>query len=119
MLDESSSPRPVYDPQSLLNAQPVMVAVIDPATYTVQFQNQTGLQQLGDISGQKCHEAIAKCPLPCSFCKMPEAMETGNVTLNEVALPNKQHLLVQWSKALTHDGRTHVIETITDVTEQK
>jgi two-component system, cell cycle sensor histidine kinase and response regulator CckA len=119
MADLSSSPRPSYDPQSLLNAQPVMVAVIDPASYEVQFQNETGLKQLGDISGRKCHEAIAGCPAPCSFCKMPEAVESGKVTINEVALPNNQYLLVQWSKAVTNDGRLHVIETITDVTEQK
>jgi signal transduction histidine kinase len=111
--------RPSYDPQSLLNAQPVMVAVIDPASYTIQFQNETGLQRLGDISGRSCYEAIAGCPAPCAFCKMPQALSTGEVTVNEVCLPNKQHLLVQWSKAVTHDGRTHIIETITDITAHK
>jgi signal transduction histidine kinase len=111
--------RSSYDAQSLLNAQPVMVAVIDPASYTIQFQNETGLQRLGNISGRTCYEAIAGCPAPCAFCKMPQAMSTGEVTVNEVCLPNKQHLLVQWSKADTRDGRTHIIETITDVTAQK
>lgn len=111
--------RPSYDPQSLLNAQPVMVAVIDPASYIIQFQNETGLQRLGDLSGRSCHEAIAGCPAPCAFCKMPQALSTGEVTVNEVCLPNKQHLLVQWSKAVTQDGRTHIIETITDVTAHK
>jgi two-component system, cell cycle sensor histidine kinase and response regulator CckA len=111
--------RPSYDPQSLLNAQPVMVAVIDPASYTIQFQNETGLQRLGDLAGRSCYEAIAGCPAPCAFCKMPQALSTGEVTVNEVSLPNKQHLLVQWSRATTHDGRTHIIETITDVTSQK
>ena len=96
-----------------------MVAVIDPNSYTIQFQNETGLEKLGDLSGRKCYESIAGCPLPCSFCKMPEAIDTGRVTANEVALPNNQHLLVQWSKAVTDDGRLHVIETITDITEQK
>ncbi|HET9846821.1 MAG TPA: ATP-binding protein [Nitrospira sp.] len=111
--------RPSYDPQSLLNAQPVMVAVIDPASYTIQFQNETGLQRLGNLSGRSCYEAIAGCPAPCAFCKMPQALSTGEVTVNEVCLPNKQHLLVQWSKAATHDGRIHIIETITDVTAHK
>lgn len=111
--------RPSYDPQSLLNAQPVMVAVIDPSSYKIQFQNKTGLQQLGDLSGRSCYEAIAGCPAPCAFCKMPQAMSTGEMTVNEVCLPNKQYLLVQWSKAATQDGRTHIIETITDVTAQK
>jgi signal transduction histidine kinase len=96
-----------------------MVAVIDPASYTIQFQNETGLQRLGNLSGRTCYEAIAGCPAPCAFCKMPQAMNTGEVTVNEVCLPNKQHLLVQWSKADTQDGRTHIIETITDVTAQK
>jgi signal transduction histidine kinase len=119
MAETAPPRRPSYDPQALLNAQPVMVAVIDPATYTVQFQNETGIKQLGDLSGRPCYETIAGCPAPCAFCKMPEAVRTGAVTMNEVALPNKQHLLVQWSKAVTDDGRTHVIETITDVTAQK
>jgi two-component system, cell cycle sensor histidine kinase and response regulator CckA len=111
--------RPSYDPQALLNAQPVIVAVIDPDTYRVQFQNETGLQRFGDISGDTCHEKIAGCPTPCSFCKMPEAVKTGRITVNEVALSDDQYVLVQWSKAVTDDGRTHVIETITDVTERK
>jgi signal transduction histidine kinase/CheY-like chemotaxis protein len=109
--------RPSYDPQVLLNAQPVMVAVIDPVSYTIQFQNKTGLEKLGDLAGRKCYETIVRCPAPCVFCKMPEALRTGDVTVNEVALPHNQHLLVQWSKAVTDDGRVHVIETITDVTE--
>ena len=96
-----------------------MVAVIDPASYTIQFQNETGVQRLGNLSGRTCYEAIAGCPTPCAFCKMPQAMSTGEVTVNEVCLANKQHLLVQWSKADTQDGRTHIIETITDVTAQK
>ena len=119
MAGSGAKLRPSYDAQTLLNAQPVMVAVIDPASYLVQFQNETGVQKLGDISGRTCHEAIAGCPTPCAFCKMPEAMRTGQCTVNEVLLPNNQYLLVQWSKAVTDDGRTHIIETITDVTAQK
>lgn len=111
--------RSSYDPQELLNAQPVIVSVIDPPTYKVQFQNETGLNKFGDISGQTCHEKIAGCPTPCSFCKMSEAVGTGNMTMNEVPLPNNQWVLIQWSKAVTADGRTHVIETITDITERK
>jgi two-component system, cell cycle sensor histidine kinase and response regulator CckA len=119
MSESSHSPRSTYDPRDLLNAQPVIVSVIDPPTYRVQFQNETGLNKFGDISGQTCHEKIAGCPTPCSFCKMPEAVSTGKMTMNEVALPNNQWVLVQWSKATTAGGHTHVIETITDITERK
>jgi signal transduction histidine kinase len=119
MSESVHSPDPSYDPRELLNAQPVIVSVIDPPTYTVQFQNETGLNKFGDISGQTCHEKIAGCPTPCAFCKMPEAVSTGKMTMNEVELPNNQWVLVQWSKAMTADGQTHVIETITDITERK
>jgi signal transduction histidine kinase len=108
-----------YDPQSLLNAQPVMVAVIDPDTYTVQFQNDISIRKLGDVSGRKCYETIAACPVPCTFCRLPEAMKTGRVTENEIILSGNQSLLVQWSKAVMQDGRAHIIETITDITARK
>lgn len=110
---------PAYDPQVLLNSQPVIVSVIDPSTHQIVFQNQTGLQKFGNITGKPCYEAIADCPSPCAFCRMPEALTSGAVVSNDVALPNDTFLLVHWSKAETADGRTHVIETITDVTERK
>lgn len=115
----SSASLPQYDPQTLLNSQPVIVSVIDPATHTVQFQNETGLKKFGDISNASCYEKIAGCTAPCNFCRMLESVETGTVVSSEVPLPNNQYILVHWSKAVTADGRVHVIETITDITEHK
>ncbi len=110
---------PQYDPRTLLNSQPVIVTVIDPVDHTVQFQNETGLKKFGDIRGSACYEKIAACSVPCTFCLMPEAVATGQVVSNEVPLPNNQYLLIHWSKAETSDGRLHVIETITDISEHK
>ncbi len=115
----SSGEHPRYDARSLLNSQPVSVTVIDPATYRVEFQNETGLKQFGDIAGQSCYKKIAACSSPCSFCRMSEALATDSVVSQEVALPGDKHLLIHWSKAAAADGRTHVIETIVDVTEHK
>lgn len=50
---------------------------------------------------------------------MPEALQTGKITASEVPLPNDEYLLVQWAKADTMDGRTHIVETITDITHTK
>jgi diguanylate cyclase (GGDEF)-like protein len=108
-----------YDPRELLNCQPVIVTVIDPVSYKTVFQNQVSLAKFGDISNQTCHEKIAACSTPCAFCKMPEAVKTGQITASEVPLPNDEYLLVQWSKAHTVDGRVHVVETITDITQVK
>lgn len=108
-----------YDPQSLLNSQPVIVTVIDPSTHHVEFQNQTGLGKFGDIGGRLCHDAIGGSADPCQFCRMGETVRTGELTTNEVSLPNGQTILVHWAKTLTETGETHVIETITDITDRK
>lgn len=108
-----------YDPQVLLNSQAVIVTVIDPISYKTVFQNQVSLGKFGDITNQTCHEKIAGCASPCAFCKMPEAVRTGQITSSEVPLPKDEYILVQWANAPTTDGRMHVVETITDITEVK
>ncbi len=110
---------PRYDAQTLLNSQPVIVSVIDPATLKVQFQNDTGQKKFGNIAGLFCYEKIAGCTAPCTFCCMPEALETGQVVSREIAFPGDKHLLIHWSKAQTDDGQVHIIETISDITEHK
>jgi diguanylate cyclase (GGDEF)-like protein len=115
----SPSQKPQYDPQLLLNSQPVIITVIDPLTHKVVFQNQTSQNKFGDISDLTCHEKIAGCATPCAFCKMPEAVASRTPTASEVPLPNDEHLLVQWAQVETANGRTHVVETITDITAIK
>jgi diguanylate cyclase (GGDEF)-like protein len=116
-MSTSQPPLPdQYDPRALLNSQPVIVTVIDPSSYKAIFQNQVSLEKFGNMTNQTCHEKIAACSSPCAFCKMPEAVQTGQITASEVPLPNDEYLLVQWSKAQTTDGRIHVVETITDIT---
>ena len=110
---------PYYDPQVLLNAQPVIVTVIDPATYKIMIQNRISIEKFGDISGETCHDKIVACSSPCGFCKMPEAVQSGHITASEIPLPDDEYLLVQWVKAETTDGQVHVVETITDITESK
>src|SRR5262245_56841721 len=110
---------PQYDPQLLLNSQPVIITVIDPLTHKVVFQNQTSHNKFGDISNLTCHEKIVGCATPCAFCKMPEAVGTGKPTASEVPLPNDEYLLVQWAQVQTSGGQTHVVETITDITAIK
>jgi len=114
-----SSDHPHYDAKALLNSQPVIITVIDPLTHKVVFQNHTSQAKFGDISNQTCHEKIAGCPVPCEFCKMPEAVETGKPTASEVPLPKDEYLLVQWAKVDTNNGSTHIVETITDITSFK
>lgn len=119
MSDAESLKPKQYDPRVLMNSQAALVTVIDPVSYKAVFQNQASVEKFGNLSNQTCHEKIAGCAAPCAFCKMPEAVQTGKITSNEVPLPNDQYLLVQWSKAPTTDGQVHVVETITDITHIK
>ncbi len=117
-----STPRsntPSYDPQVLLDSQPVTVNVIDPADHSVQFQNRTSLEIFSDMAGSRCHAKIAGKAAPCEFCRMPEALARGGVVSEEVDMPDGRRLQIHWAKAPTTDGRIHVIETIVDVTKRK
>ena len=111
--------KPQYDPQVLLNSQPVMITVIDPESYKVLFQNHTSISKFGDISNLTCHENIAGCATPCSFCMMTETAETGTPTTSEFPLPNDEYLLVHWAKVESAAGKVHVVETIIDNTAMK
>lgn len=119
MVFKNNPPLPPYDPQALLNIQPVSLAIIDPVTYKVLYQNTASQEKFGIMAGQLCHEKIADCATPCSFCKAPEALHSGTTTSSEVQLPNNQWMLVQWSALETIQGKAHLVETITDITRLK
>ena len=108
-----------YDPQVLLNSQPVIVTVIDPADHGVQFQNRTSLGAFGDMAGASCYGKIAGKPSPCEFCRMSDALTGDAVVSEQVDMPDGRRLLFHWAKAPTRDGRVHVIETIIDLTQRK
>ena len=103
----------------LIDAQPVIISVIDPRTYTVLYQNATGEKRLGEITGMTCYEKIPKQQSACPFCKMDTAIRTGAVQSSEVKLDDGSWLLVQFSPVQREDGTLDVVETITDITDQK
>lgn len=119
MTDSDNRGHASYDPQALLNTQPVSLVIIDPVTYKVLYQNSTSRMKFGPIANETCHAKIAGCATPCSFCKASEALQTGETVSNEVELPTEEWLLVQWSKVETTHGQTHLVEAITDITELK
>jgi diguanylate cyclase (GGDEF)-like protein len=119
MVFKNNAPLPPYDPHALLNIQPVNLAIIDPVTYKVLYQNKASQVKFGSIADQLCHEKIAGCPTPCSFCKAPEALRSGTTTSSEVHLPNNEWVLVQWSVLDTIQGEPHLVETFTDITPLK
>jgi hypothetical protein len=108
-----------YDLKTLIDAQPVIVTVIDPNSYTVLFQNKTGEKKLGVIKNETCYEKIAKGTSVCPFCKMDEARRTGETRTSEVKLNEETWLLVQFAPVMRADGRSDIVETITDITVQK
>ena len=51
---------PRYDARVLLNSQPVIVTVIDPATHQIQFQNETGVKKFGDLAGLALYRQVVE-----------------------------------------------------------
>jgi len=46
--------------------QPVYVS--DPDTYELLYVNKALKSALGDVNGQKCHQALKNLEVPCAFC---------------------------------------------------
>lgn len=44
------------------------VYVSDPQTYELLYVNETFRRYFGDVTGQKCYEALQGLDAPCSFC---------------------------------------------------
>ncbi len=108
-----------YDSQSLLNAQPKVLTIIDPISYQVVLQNELGIKKYGNIRNETCHRKIGGGTSPCSFCQLPEVLQSGKILSKEVLFPENKWLLFQWAKVTTIEGHDQIIETITDITKQK
>jgi hypothetical protein len=85
----------------------------------VLYQNRTGQKKLGVIKGDTCYEKIAKGRAVCAFCKMDEARRTGENQTSEVKLDDGTWLLVQFAPVARAAGGVDIVETITDISEQK
>lgn len=113
----SSQPK-YFKAQELIDASPSLVSVIDADDWVVKYQNKTSREALGEITAKSCHWHIAGNTSPCSFCRARESIAQGRTTSSEVPRPDGTWLLVQFAPVYS-DGKTYVLETITDITEQK
>lgn len=111
---------PAFRLRDLIDASPAIISIIDPGTWRICYQNRSGIEQVGDLRGKTCYQAIAKNPAVCGFCRAQEAIQTGRVTASEVPVPaDGRWLLVQWAPVRAIDQRVFAMETITDITDLK
>jgi signal transduction histidine kinase len=108
-----------YDLKTLLDASPVIITVIDPRSYTAIYQNSHGEGFLGDIKGKTCYKNIPGLDNVCAFCKMSEAIESGELQTSEVEHPSLGWLRVQFAPVKREDGTLDIVETITDINSEK
>ena len=108
-----------YDLKTLLDASPVIITVIDPRSYTALYQNSTGEGALGDIKGKTCYKNIPGLENVCAFCKMAEAIASGEMQTSEVEHPALGWLRVQFAPVKKDDGTLDIVETITDINTEK
>jgi|SRR5579884_2290120 len=104
--------------QELLDASPAKISLIDTQKWEVRFQNSSSREMCGNIVGKTCYETIAQSPVRCTFCRAPEALETGKTTSSEVEHPDGRWFLIQWAP-IRSGQKVLAVETITDITESK
>ena len=104
--------------QELVDASPATISLIDTQKWQVRFQNSSSRIMFGEVVGGQCHEKFIASPNLCTFCRAPEALETGKTTSSEVALADGRWILIQW--APIRSGQTFLaVESMIDVTESK
>ena len=117
--DEPRDPEEgAFSIKELVDASPAVISLIDTQQWQVRFQNASGGTMFGDIVGKSCHKNIAQSPSRCTFCRAPEALDSGRVTSSEVSLPDGRCMLIQWAP-IRSGQKVLAVETIIDITEGK
>lgn len=108
--------------ESILNAFPEIMYVIDPKTYEVVFVNKHFQDILGkNPVGKKCYDAFQGFEFPCTFCtnELIDKSDDWNNTWeyrNKLLKKNFQvtDKIIKWT-----DGRELKLEIAIDITNQK
>jgi len=108
--------------EEILNALDIGICVIDP-DFTISWANQKMLSIFSAPKpiGQTCYRLFERLPTPCTPCPVSQSFRSGNIHKTE----RYNQSLKKWFFVLAQPIKTpsgsvvQVVETVTDVTEQK
>ncbi|HSQ86773.1 MAG TPA: PAS domain S-box protein, partial [Desulfobacterales bacterium] len=90
------------------------------AEYEILQQNQTLIDQFGNIVGKKCYQEYMTLEEPCSLCPMVKAMENKRLERAELQGADGRDYEILSAPLTDPDGTTNrAIEVIVDITDRK
>jgi len=92
--------------------------VVD-ADYRVRDMNQTMINWFGDQRGKTCFEAVAGLKKPCSFCRLMDVVEGGNIIKYQSKIRDGRRFDIVAVPLTNPEGTVSMMEVIRDITEQE
>ena len=87
--------------------------------HTIEYQNETLTNEIGDCSGVPCYKAFKGKDTPCSTCYMHEAIETGKLQRCEFDVEGGRTLEHTYTPFIDTNFEEKVVVYLRDVTEVK
>ncbi len=89
------------------------------ADHTIEYQNATLTEQLGDCTGMPCFQAFKGVTQPCSPCYMHRAIETGQLQRCEFEVQDGRTLEHTYTPFSDTDSKQKAVVYLRDITEVK
>jgi PAS domain S-box-containing protein len=104
----------------ILGAARTGLDIIDK-DFNLRYVDPVWRKIYGPYEGKKCYEYFAGADRVCPGCGIPQALETGQITTYDAALPKEGHRLVQVTVIpfQAEDGEWLAAEVNVDITERK
>ena len=87
--------------------------------YTIEYQNDVLMENLGDCRGKTCHGVFMGKRRPCAPCLMQVAIQSGRVQHVEYETNQGRCFEQAYTRITDIDGEDKAVVLLRDVTEQK
>ena len=94
------------------------VSIVGP-DYTIEYQNEILIEDLGDCRGKSCYTVFRGKSLPCSPCLMQKAIESGRSQHIEYETRDGRIFEQAYTRIIDIDGKDKAVALLRDITAKK
>jgi PAS domain S-box-containing protein len=87
--------------------------------YTIEYQNEILMEDLGDCQGKTCYAVFRGRRRPCKPCLMHEAIRSGTIQNVEYERKDGRCYEQAYTRVTDVDGQDKVVALLRDITERK
>jgi PAS domain S-box-containing protein len=87
--------------------------------YTIEYQNEVLMADLGDCQGKTCYAVFRGKRRPCRPCLMREAIQSGEIQNVEYERRDGRCYEQAYTRVTDIDGRDKVVALLRDITDRK